>query len=589
MKTLRTRFIVVLLSLSTVVAVIVGGLQFVQFRGYINQRIGENLASAAEYVLTGFPISDVDWIFAEGLTESEEFVEVLEHLGTFASTHNIAYIYVMERQNDRIRFLFDTGFIEDGIEIGGVYEEPPPELALVLQDGKPRFTEPYQDEFGTFISYLVPLNADNPERGILGLDYDTSFVGSLVQRAIMTLVAGLAIGTVLAIILSVIIARSLTKPIHLLSEGAGILASGDLGTAIELDRKDELGGMARSIEAIRTNFQSTVWAVRKHLSGIRTTSEELATSMTETRAVTDSLRSTLNRVGNDNQRQLQTVEETVGAVNEIVRNINDLNETIIDQGANINESSASVEEMVGNIASIGKNVEHIEQQFSILEDAGVTGSSRIELVQKHASEIGEQSEALIATISIISQIAHQTNLLAMNAAIEAAHAGVHGSGFAVVAGEIRSLAETSGAEAKTIKQSLQQMQRAVEKIVPATDDAAKSFGTVKEQIEQLSNRVAEVRHALEEQGIGSREIVSALGRMTDITSKVQESSHSMTDGSELILRQTDELKKISDDVSTQITHTVQASEDISGAVLRVEQAMESMQTSLEQAITAFKD
>jgi methyl-accepting chemotaxis protein len=589
MKTLRARFILVLLSLSAAVAVIVGGLQFMQFRGYIDRRIDENLRSAADYVRAGFPIRDVDWIFEEGLSESRSFQEVLEHLGVFASSHNIAYIYVLERPDDRIRFVFDTGFLEDGIDIGGIYEEPPDELDLVFNDGIPRFTAPYTDEFGTFISYLVPLDENAPERGVLGLDYDTSFVRGLVNRAIGTLVAGLLIGILMAVILSVFIARSLTRPIQLLSEGSRILAGGDLGQEIHLDRRDELGAMARSIDEIRTNFRATVSSVRDHLSKITATSEELAVSMTETRAVTDGLKTTIDRVGNDNERQSETLQSTVEVVNEIVRNINDLNETIIDQGANINESSASVEQMVGNIASIGKNVEHIEQQFAVLEQAGTNGLSRIELVQNHASEIGEQSQALIKTIAIISQIAHQTNLLAMNAAIEAAHAGIHGGGFAVVAGEIRSLAETSGEEAKTIKRSLQQMQRAVEHIVPATEEAASSFTTVKDQIDELSNRIAEVRHALEEQGIGSREIVSALGRMTDITANVQDSSRNMTDGSDLILRQTNELKEISDDVSQQIVQTVASSQEIGDAILRVEQAMESMQESLRFAISAFKE
>ncbi|MFW5643596.1 MAG: methyl-accepting chemotaxis protein, partial [Alkalispirochaeta sp.] len=369
MKTLRNRFILVLLTLSTAVAVIVGGLQFLQFRGYIDQQTRENLRSAADYVRDGFPIRDIDWIFAEGLSESESFQNVLEHLGTFAVSHNIAYIYVMERQDEQVRFLFDTGFLEDGIDIGGVYEEPPNELSYVFDDGVPRFTAPYTDEFGTFVSYLVPLNENAPERGVLGLDYDISFVRGLLNRAIVTLGAGLLMGILIAVMLSVVIARSLTKPIQLLSEGSRILASGDLGREIHLDRRDELGAMARSIDEIRTNFRATVSSVRDHLSQIRTTSEELAVSMTETRAVTNSLTTTIVQVGDDNQRQSRTLQSTVEAVNEIVKNINDLNETIIDQGANINESSASVEEMVGNIASIGKNVEHIEQQFAVLEQA----------------------------------------------------------------------------------------------------------------------------------------------------------------------------------------------------------------------------
>lgn len=589
MKTLQTRFILLLFMLSAAVAVIVGGLQFIQFRGYIDRRIGENLMSAAEYVQSGFPVRDVDWILDEGLAESPAFRDVLERLGVFASSHDIAYIYVMDRQEDQVRFLFDTGFLDDGIDIGGLYAEPPEELGSVFADGEPRFTEPYTDEFGTFISYLVPLDANDPERGVLGLDYDTSFVRGLVNRAVLTLVVGLVIGIVIAVILSIIIARSLTRPIQLLSEGSRVLATGDLGNEIHLDRKDELGVMARSIDEIRTNFRSTIVSVRDHLSRITTTSEELAVSMTETRAVTSDLKATIDRVGSDNARQSEMLQSTVDAVNEIVRNISDLNDTIIDQGANINQSSASVEEMVGNIGSIGKNVEHIEQQFAVLEQAGTNGLSRIEVVKKHASEIGEQSQALIAAIAIISQIANQTNLLAMNAAIEAAHAGIHGGGFAVVAGEIRSLAETSGEEAKTIKRSLQQMQQAVEHIVPATEDAASSFNTVKSQIDELSNRVAEVRHALEEQGIGSQEIVTALGRMTDITSTVQESSRNMTDGSDLILRQTDELKEISDDVSKQIVQSVTASQAIGDAIVRVEQSMESMQESLRFAISAFKE
>ncbi|MFW6234632.1 MAG: HAMP domain-containing protein [Spirochaetota bacterium] len=269
MKTLRTRFVLVLLALSTAVAIIVGGLQFLQFRGYIDQRVEETLLSAAEYVLGGFPVNDPEWILEEGLSETPSFQSVLENLGLFASSHNIAYIYVMRRNDDGVRFLFDTGFLEDGIDVGGMYEEPPEELALVFADGEPRFTAPYTDEFGTFMSYLVPLDARTPELGVLGLDLNTSFVRGLVNRAIMTLFLGLLMGLLIAVVLSLVIARNLTKPIKFLSEGSRVLAGGNLGAEIRLDRKDELGAMARSIDEIRINFRSTVASVHEHLSNIR--------------------------------------------------------------------------------------------------------------------------------------------------------------------------------------------------------------------------------------------------------------------------------------------------------------------------------
>ncbi|MBO4386272.1 MAG: 4Fe-4S binding protein, partial [Treponema sp.] len=186
----------------------------------------------------------------------------------------------------------------------------------------------------------------------------------------------------------------------------------------------------------------------------------------------------------------------------------------------VEHSVASIEEMLGNINSINSI---IDQNFGIvneLENATHVGHANLTSVSSLVGEIEQNSKSLMEMSHVISSIAKQTNLLAMNAAIEAAHAGTVGAGFAVVADEIRKLAENSGKEAKRISDVLNNVTHMIEDAFKKTGLAQSEFNNVVNLAGQVKNRENEVQYSMSEQNKGSKELLESLARMRDGTSAV---------------------------------------------------------------------
>ena len=193
-----------------------------------------------------------------------------------------------------------------------------------------------------------------------------------------------------------------------------------------------------------------------------------------------------------------------------------------DMTESVSTSSAAVEGMIANINSINSILEHNAESVGLLDGATRKGMAGIENVAELVSKIEENSNGLSEMSSVIQKIASQTNLLAMNAAIEAAHAGNSGRGFAVVADEIRKLAENSGSEARKISDVLKNVKQLIDATFKDTGDVQKEFS----EVVQLSGTVVEqeqtVRRAISEQNEGGKQLLQAVGSMRELTQTVKE-------------------------------------------------------------------
>ena len=193
-----------------------------------------------------------------------------------------------------------------------------------------------------------------------------------------------------------------------------------------------------------------------------------------------------------------------------------------DMTESVSTSSSAVEEMIANINSINSILEHNAESVGLLDGATRKGMTGIENVAELVSKIEENSNGLSEMSSVIQKIASQTNLLAMNAAIEAAHAGNSGRGFAVVADEIRKLAENSGSEARKISDVLKNVKQLIDATFKDTGNVQKEFS----EVVQLSGTVVEqeqtVRRAISEQNEGGKQLLQAVGSMRELTQTVKE-------------------------------------------------------------------
>src|SRR5215510_4238466 len=199
--------------------------------------------------------------------------------------------------------------------------------------------------------------------------------------------------------------------------------------------------------------------------------------------------------------------------------------------------------MLANIQSVTQTLVKNKDNVEELLQASEVGRSGLQDVAGDIQEIARESEGLLEINSVMENIASQTNLLSMNAAIEAAHAGEAGKGFAVVADEIRKLAESSSVQSKTISTVLKKIKSSIDKITSSTDNVLKKFEAIEGSVKVVADQEDNIRNAMEEQGQGSKQVLHAISNVNEITRKVEASADEMLGGSKEVIRESANLEK----------------------------------------------
>ncbi|MDR1955654.1 MAG: methyl-accepting chemotaxis protein, partial [Treponema sp.] len=212
-----------------------------------------------------------------------------------------------------------------------------------------------------------------------------------------------------------------------------------------------------------------------------------------------------------------------------------------------------------------KNVHNIVD----LSESSAVGRSGLQEVAENIQEIDRESAGLLEINGVMETIASQTNLLSMNAAIEAAHAGEAGKGFAVVASEIRKLAESSAVQSKTISNVLKKIKDSIEKITQSTEGVLLKFEGIGEGIERVTQQEKTVREAMEEQGAGSQSILEAIGELRELTELVKERSGEMLEGSERVIKESRSLGRLTDEIAGGVQEIATGAEQINSSMDRV--------------------
>jgi methyl-accepting chemotaxis protein len=254
---------------------------------------------------------------------------------------------------------------------------------------------------------------------------------------------------------------------------------------------------------------------------------------------------------------------------QIAVNIGKLNGHVENQTANVSQSSSAIEEMLAKINSVTQTLVRNADNVKQLMEASEVGRTGLQDVASDIQEIARESEGLLEINAVMENIASQTNLLSMNAAIEAAHAGEAGKGFAVVADEIRKLAENSGEQSKTIRMVLTKIKDAIEKITGSTENVLNKFGAIDNGVKTVSDQEAEIRQTMEEQSTGSKQILEAIGRLNEANQLVKSSSREMLEGSKQVINESKNLEMLTGEISNEMNEMATGAEQINVAVTHV--------------------
>ena len=266
---------------------------------------------------------------------------------------------------------------------------------------------------------------------------------------------------------------------------------------------------------------------------------------------------------NEATSQLKSVEMTSDYIAKITNSIGNLEKAVMTQASQIGSSSSLIEEMVTDIDSIRSAAVEISRTTEVLRHSSVSGSSMLQKLAEEVKLLHEGSAMLQEANKIIEDIATNTNLLAMNAAIEAAHAGETGRGFAVVASEVRKLAELAGKESGSISQEISKMDKTINSITSVTEETVNSMNLIFKEIKAIDNAFTQVSSTVEKQASGGSQIISALRSIQEETDRVRNGSEDIQAQSSSISDEMQRLQQISKNVTSRVEEVNEASKKIS--------------------------
>ena len=364
------------------------------------------------------------------------------------------------------------------------------------------------------------------------------------------------------------------KPLNIIVNALNQISTDwDLTKRLDLHREDEIGNLTNFFNQTFERIRQLLKTISDEAHSLENTGEELASNMTGTATSINEINSNVQNMKSRVLTQADQVLAASSSIDKIISGLDKLNGHITVQVESVSQSSSAIEQMLANIRAVTETLIKNEANINSLGVSSETGRVDLQKVSADIQEIARESEGLLEINAVMESISSQTNLLSMNAAIEAAHAGEAGKGFAVVAAEIRKLAENSGRQSKTISDVLKKIKTSIDTITKSTGIVLERFEAIAQDVQTVSNQETQIRSAMEEQEAGSRQILEAISQLNSITGLVQSASADMARESKGVITQSASLKQITeevaggmDDIATsadQIDKTVRNANDIS--------------------------
>lgn len=368
---------------------------------------------------------------------------------------------------------------------------------------------------------------------------DETTASAKISKTLMITIS--VIGILLASCLAIYITLNITRPLHRLTNAAHVIANGDLREEdVHVKTKDEIGELAAAFNAMKASLSSLISNVSLNVSSTTAASEQLASSTDEVSAASADIAKRVETVAESGSNSAAIGNDCAVAMDETAQGVS----RIAEAAQVLNSHAMDMQTIAGEG---GHTLQTAEQQMSVIQQSSYETKEKIKQLSRQSAEIENITK-------VITDITDQTNLLALNAAIEAARAGEHGKGFAVVADEVRKLAEQS-------KSSASQIAGLTSTIQKDTREVEESVNTTAQNVDQgvvyLQNAQVSFNHIV--------------GSITEMTAQIQEVSAS----SEQISASTEE-------VAASITEMAHAANSAAGEIGIVLSAVEEQTATMQE-------
>ena len=380
------------------------------------------------------------------------------------------------------------------------------------------------------------------------------------------------------------------KPIVLLDNNLSNIAEGDgdLTQRLPVQYQDELGMAANSFNATFQKINRSLKSIIAQSHLLEQVGDNLAATMAQSASAVEEITANIKGISNQTNNQVDQVQTSYGTTQSIIQALEVLDQTIQTQVSHVADSARAITNTAETIRDLTRSLQQNEEDVRALRMVVEQGQTDVQSVVADISQVAEDSDQLIQISKLIQQISSQTNLLAMNAAIEAAHAGEHGKGFAVVADEVRKLAESAGVQAKTIGQTLNHIKGSIGQIMSSAKKVQEQYQSIDLSMQRVADNEAGFVRVMQSQAASTEKALQSGKNLEAITEKVKADSVSMLQQSNQVAEAFVTLLQMSQQMQGSIGEMSIGMDEISDSVQVVNQQTQQNKDSIETLRSEIK-
>lgn len=443
-----------------------------------------------------------------------------------------------------------TSNLNDVYEAGELFTDLADEhvktAKLAIENNSTEVTNIFKDPYGSWRTVFSPIKDDNGKLiALLGIDYSADYINTIIKTSVIKQIVIAVIGILILLILLYIIIDRLLKPLNKVVNAANQVANGEL-VNVDLEiTKDEIGNLSKSINTMVSNLQHIILNIRNTSDNVSSAANQLTVNAAETYNSATNIAQDMGQITQNAEASMVMTEETAAAMEETATGI----QQIADSANTAAESSISA-------SQASERGNHVVQQVI----------AQMELINDSVEQIGTtinglhiNTKKISDIVNLITAIADQTNLLALNAAIEAARAGEHGKGFAVVADEVRRLAEQSSQSATEIynlistiqadsNASINVMEKGKEDVragMEFTNEVGEIFKEILTSSEEVASQIREISAASQQISASSEEVAASVNNIKQSAEQSSEFSANVSNATQEQLTTMQEVKEAS--------------------------------------------